>query len=147
MRYSRNPLVWALLFSVAYTAACSDGQPSEPASEMLSYAEIAGEWTGTIIETVPDTSYVALLSLGAEAQVGSVVGSIDYPALECGGALGAFQSEDPVYRVRELLTYGTDRCTQGGTITLTHDPGAGTLLYDWCCPLRGKTTGVLKRIQ
>ncbi len=147
----RRFVLFALLCCVAEGAmlvGCGDDSTGpepepEPQPQMLSFAAIAGEWTGTVTQPSPPMAYVTVLTLETEAQFDSPVGTIEYTEL-CGGRLYAQQASEPNYRVSEHLTYGIERCINGGKITLTHDPVAGTLSYQWRLGGIG-SSGVLTR--
>ena len=112
MWHKRRALVGTLVILLLETPGCGDNG-SEPLTDALSYAAVAGKWSGIVSETVPDTSYLTTLTLMREAEAGGKIGSIDYTVLQCGGDLFALHAADPVYRVSEGLTYGSDRCTRG----------------------------------
>lgn len=44
--------------------------------------------------------------------------SIDYPSLSCGGSLTQISRDDSSAEFRESITYGQDKCVDGGTITV-----------------------------
>jgi len=44
--------------------------------------------------------------------------SIDYPSLGCGGSLTQISIDDSSAEYRESITYGQDKCVDGGTITI-----------------------------
>lgn len=79
-----------------------------------------------------------------------VVGTVTYRQGEnldpaCGGNLLASRSDDPVYEVEEVITFGADACPNG-MISFEHDAQAATLDYHWTSDNTGaEFTGTLRR--
>lgn len=55
--------------------------------------------------------------------------SIDYPSLGCGGSLAEISRDDTSAEYRESITYGLDKCINGGTITVRYVNGS--LAWTW----------------
>ena len=73
----------------------------------------SGVWTGTVNQPGSRAgSYPMRMTLDSASG-----GSIDYPSLGCGGTLSGGGSAG-VYRYTERITYGRERCIDGGTIHL-----------------------------
>lgn len=86
------------------------------------------------------------ITLGEEALLGSVVGTVAYVnGLDCGGELKAGKPRDGSHVVEETITYGSG-CVNGGQIRFTLQSSDGTLKYEWYDP-RGllSATAVLTR--
>lgn len=50
--------------------------------------------------------------------IGDGSGSIDYPSLGCGGSLSQTSRDDSSAEFHESITYGQDKCIDGGDITV-----------------------------
>src|ERR1700744_4335203 len=75
-------------------------------------------------------------------------GSIAPPSLNCGGTLTQLSRDDNSAQFREAITYGKDRCIDGGTITVKL--AAGRLSWSWNGTVNGtqytasaQVTGIL----
>jgi hypothetical protein len=55
--------------------------------------------------------------------------SIDYPSLGCGGSLTEISRDDTSAQYRESITYGQDKCVDGGAITVRYVNG--NLAWSW----------------
>lgn len=55
--------------------------------------------------------------------------SIDYPSLGCGGSLSQTSRDDTSAQYHESITYGQDRCIDGGDITVRFFKG--NLSWTW----------------
>jgi hypothetical protein len=75
-----------------------------------------GIWSGKGNQT-NDTEWSILLSI-VPGSVNSVVGTIAYPSLGCGGELTLKQARNGSIELFENLTYGMDRCVNRGTTVL-----------------------------
>jgi hypothetical protein len=62
--------------------------------------------------------------------------SIDYPSLKCGGTLAQLSRTDSSAEFREHITYGQERCVDGGTITVKYLNGQ--LGWSWFGSQGGK---------
>jgi len=63
---------------------------------------------------------------------------IEYPSLNCGGVLSATNIpslQDPVLVFSEKITFGNDRCVDGGKITVI--PSGNLMKWDWYGPNGG----------
>lgn len=108
-----------------------------------------GDFRGPILQDNEGQTreYPARISLGRDGPPGTVLGTSDYPTLPCGGEL-TLRERLPGGGVvlREQLTYGTDRCIDGGTVTLTRVDGRDAITYSWTrAPADGRSSGVLAR--
>ncbi|MEO5758748.1 MAG: hypothetical protein ABIQ51_18010 [Mesorhizobium sp.] len=55
--------------------------------------------------------------------------SIDYPSLSCGGSLSQTSRDDTSAEYHESITYGQDKCIDGGTVTVRFFKG--NLSWTW----------------
>lgn len=98
---------------------------------------LAGEWSGLVYQTGPGDhreSYHAEMILNGSS------GSMDYPELHCGGQLTFLNKKENIYYYRESITYGRDKCIDGGMIAV--EPSGNSVQWAW--NITGVTvTGVL----
>ena len=88
--------------------------------------DLKGEWTGTLIQKGPgDKTY----SYGVKMELNGASGLIDYPDLDCGGTLSLLKKTGNVYYYRESITYGKDKCADGGTLAI--EPSGNSVKWDW----------------
>jgi len=74
-----------------------------------------GKWSGNVKQwgaKMPDYAVEMDLDLSGG-------GSIGYPGLECGGTLTFIRKEERSFFYRERITYGKEKCIDGGTLRLT----------------------------
>lgn len=115
----------------------------------LSPALPLGSWAGEISEDLPDRrSYRAEVTIDRDGTVGETVGRSDYSSGLCGGTLMLQgRSADGATTVLEHLTYGVDRCADGGTITLAPVANRPAISYSWSGAVEaGRSSGVLDRL-
>jgi hypothetical protein len=103
--------------------------------------EFIGIWAGKAIQqnfNISKTIQVAL----AEGVQNTVVGSIAYPSLHCGGELTLQMATAFQLSLSEVITFGS--CSNGKiSLTMQSD---GTLLYEWQSA-DNTVTGTLRRIS
>lgn len=75
---------------------------------------LSGSWSGTVTQS-DRRSYFTRMKLNDSGSGGS----IDYPALRCGGTLTFEGRKGSAFTYRERITYGVGTCTDGGLITIT----------------------------
>jgi hypothetical protein len=104
-----------------------------------------GVWSGNGNQ-VNGTSWSILLSV-VPGSTGSVVGTISYPSLTCGGELRLKRVTDNSIELSEKLTYGAGRCIDRGTNVLTLT-STQKVAYSWFTE-QGKqeATGTLNKIS
>jgi hypothetical protein len=108
-------------------------------------AAYVGVWSGTGNQ-VNGTNWSILMSV-VPGSTGSVVGTISYPSLTCGGELRLKRVTDSSIELSEKLTYGAGRCIDRGVnvLTLTSNQKVS---YSWFTA-QGKqeATGTLNKIS
>ena len=75
-----------------------------------------GRWEGVGLQFNPQQRWSIQMDLTSES-VGTIVGSIRYPSLNCGGDLVLAGVDESTWTMRENITYGGN-CLTGGTITI-----------------------------
>jgi len=105
-------------FSNVASATTGSGAPPE---------QYIGVWRGSGTQVNPMASWTALLTYTGGA-VGTVVGSIAYPSVQCGGQLTLTSVNSASLVLRERITYGP--CIDNGDLTLRLTSGT-SLAFDW----------------
>jgi hypothetical protein len=59
------------------------------------------------------------------------VGNINYPSLRCGGNLEFIKTDGTSFWYREHLTFGEDKCIDGGMIQLRRLAPSDDTTWDW----------------
>lgn len=99
------------------TVAAAPSSAQSLASVLVAEAAVAdalsGSWSGTVTQS-DRRSYFTRMKLNE-----SGIGSIDYPALRCGGRLTFEGRKGSAFTYRESIAYGVGTCTDGGLITIT----------------------------
>lgn len=73
---------------------------------------LEGSCSGTATQNEPNISFDVSMQLNGKS------GSIEYPTLGCSGSLSFIKTEGSTYWYREHITYGTDKCIDGGIIQI-----------------------------
>lgn len=94
-------------------------------------AVLAGRWSGEVTQ-FSYGSYPATMTIWPFTEV-EVVGTVDYPTLDCGGTISRSQRTRSTEILSETINYGRDRCVDGGTIHLRIIDG-NTLSWEWFFP-------------
>jgi hypothetical protein len=104
-----------------------------------------GDWSGRAQQN-NNTAWSISLSI-IPGSLGSVVGKIDYPSLNCGGELTLKRVTKNSIELFENLTYGASTCVDRGTDILRLS-SARKLDFNWLNP-RGEleATGILRRVS
>jgi hypothetical protein len=76
--------------------------------------------------------YVVLMTIHC-LEKGSYCGTIQYPALGCGGILGYRGVENDLYVFEERIQWGKNACYDGGTIKIVPADNA-SLKWEWFYP-------------
>ncbi|WP_111833575.1 serine/threonine-protein kinase [Actinomadura madurae] len=84
----------------------------------------AGTWTGRLTQN-DGKVFSARLVLPA----GGAAGSIAYPEQNCSGSEIYLGESGGTLRFRERITFGTERCVDTGTLTLTPEAGGDRLMF------------------
>jgi hypothetical protein len=93
--------------------------------------DFEGAWRGAVRQHGVRPYSVELLIAPAETTyVGSAVGKITYPELDCGGSLTLISSSRNKLRVGEVVASGVRKCVSGGEITIELT-GADTASWSW----------------
>ncbi len=86
----------------------------------------SGSWCGIAEQTNPDgeKSYwsAAMVLRGVE-------GTMEYPSLDCGGTLAYERSDGAIHFYREQITWGRDRCLDGGLVAV--EPVGTGVRWEW----------------
>lgn len=102
-----------------------------------------GSWKGTGSQSDRPGTWTIALTLASGGR-GSVVGTITYPSLACGGDLILREADGGRVELLERITFG--ECGDRGIVTLA--PAAGGLSFDWREESAGVTArGTLSRAQ
>jgi hypothetical protein len=106
--------------------------PVLPASEAPSLpSTFVGVWNGDVVVTggPRDAASHAMVSLAGGA-TGTVVGTVAYPARLCGGELWLMGVVGGAIQLGEVITYGAERCSGDGVVTLS-PPSGGRTAFLW----------------
>lgn len=102
--------------------------PAETSPTTAVPATVTGVWEGDV-QAKNTAGSPALLSI-ANGLVGTVVGTVAYPARLCGGELWLVGVEGRAVHLGEVITYGIERCNGDGIVTLTA-PENGDVTFSW----------------
>ena len=75
-------------------------------------AGLGGTWSGQVKQNDPPATFPV------EMQLSGDTGKIDYASLGCGGTLAFLRSDGAHHWYREHISYGRDRCIDGGQIEM-----------------------------
>ena len=108
----RTTIAFLVLFSVAVPIS--------------SYAAgIGGSWEGEVTQNDPPSNYPMEMNLYGNN------GNTNYPSLRCGGNLEFIRTDGTSYWYREYLTFGKDKCIDGGIIQLRRMALGDSTNWDW----------------
>ena len=104
-----------------------------------------GTWEGNGIQD-NGSQWSILITLNS-GNIGSVVGTISYPSLRCGGELILMSVDSNKIKLSENLTFGKNSCVNGGTIIL--EPTLGDYLnFLWFYPNGSHgANGIIRKIS
>jgi hypothetical protein len=88
-----------------------------------------GVWDGMVTQQGASTPSRTLVSLTG-GRIGSVVGTIAYPSLRCGGELWLVSASNDSVQLGEVILYGQDRCSGRALLTMGQDK-SGALTMQW----------------
>jgi hypothetical protein len=97
-----------------------------------------GTWKGDGVQD--NGSKWSILITITPGEVNSVIGTIAYPSLSCGGELTLRRVGDRSIALFENLTYLGNNCISGGTVVLKPTSNSDRLEYNWLYP-NGKLGG------
>lgn len=171
---ARTSWIGALVVILSMTAACSGGgrgsdlvgpidpgapapptptdpaPPAVPGPSVLSFAVIAGKWSGAVIEKQAccgEFTYRVTVTLEDGAPRGQRVGGVVYSeGLDCAGDWMAKSASGSHYEVTEWITSGSG-CVSPVDIRLTHDPVTQRLGYAFGIPSIQGGAAILEREQ
>lgn len=97
-----------------------------------------GTWEGVGTQSNPDTTWPITFTFTGGA-VGEVVGTVEYPTLDCGGTLiylerVSQQYAEDSFNFTEDITWGENNCADGGTFFTSHSEGCCTISFTWSAP-------------
>lgn len=111
------------------TRGCDHAQP----------AGLCGSWRGDVAQQNPPASYPV------EMQLYGHDGNTTYPSVGCGGRLKFLRSDGAGYWYREHISYGGDKCSDGGIIEMRPQPSGNHTSWNWTWTDSGvSVTGVLR---
>lgn len=90
--------------------------------------QFLGIWRG-VVKQKWARRYSVVVAMDGESR-NQIVGSIEYPELDCGGSLRLVESSLTRVRLAEMLTYGHGRCVSGGQITIERPIGRNAA-WNW----------------
>lgn len=97
-----------------------------PCAANVSAPKLTGTWVGSGHQSPAGDA-------GADWQITMTIrddgASIDYPSLGCGGSLSQTLRDDASAQFHESITYGKDKCIDGGDITVRFFKG--NLSWTW----------------
>lgn len=96
------------------TRRCDEGQ-----------AGLCGSWSGEVSRQNSAASYAVEMQLYGNG------GNTAYPSLGCGGRLELLRTDRTGYWYQEHLSYGANKCTDGGIIEMRADPSADRSSWNW----------------
>jgi hypothetical protein len=100
---------------------------------------LCGSWRGGVSQQDPPVTYPV------EMQLYGPGGNTTYPSADCGGRLEFLHSDGAGYWYREHITYGTDKCSDGGIIRMREEPSGDRTSWNWTWTGTGASvTGVLR---
>ncbi len=131
------------------SSAGSDSSRSAPSESPERRNALLARWTGPLTQTPPsETAYGADVILQQLDRDGDLAGQIEYPELRCGGTLTYIgPSRTGGVRLLEEITFGIDRCTNGGVVALVAARDKPEAAFRWT--RRGSDSvveGVLQRV-
>lgn len=117
----------APLLALCILPACSVAVRTGPRAADNIASAFEGSWKGTGTQSDRPGDWTIALTL-ADGARGSVVGTITYPSLACGGDLVLREADGRRVELLERITFG--ECADRGIVTLAPEQGGG-LGYGW----------------
>jgi LCCL domain len=133
-------IVLATALSVAFPQPFKTQVNAQSTNLSASYL---GVWEGN--GTQAGSSWTISISLTPGA-VNSVVGTISYPSLSCGGTLTLHRIKNQSIELDEKFTYGSEKCVPGRVVLQPSSDEQNQLEYKWLFPdgTEGATGSVRK---
>jgi hypothetical protein len=111
------------------TRSCDHAQP----------AGLCGSWRGVVSQHNPPATYPVAMQLYGHD------GHITYSSAGCGGRLELLRTDGTGHWYQEHITYGGDKCSDGGMIEMQPRPSGGGTSWNWTWTGDGvSVTGVLR---
>jgi hypothetical protein len=111
------------------TRSCDHDQP----------AGLCGSWRGEVSQQNPPATYPVDMQLYGHG------GNTTYPSAGCGGRLEFLRTDGTGYWYQEHITYGADKCSDGGMIEMRPHPSGDRTAWNWTWTGSGvSVTGVLR---
>ena len=89
-----------------------------------------GVWRGDVQGSASDGEPTPVLVALAGGSTGTVVGTVAYPSRLCGGELWLVGVQEGFVQLGEVITYGTERCTDAGVVMMRMPSGASAG-FEW----------------
>lgn len=86
---------------------------------------LGGSWEGNITQSDTSITYDMKMILYGK------VGNIDYPSLSCGGTLEFVKTDGTTFWYKEHITFGKDKCIDGGLIQIRKHALGDDTYWDW----------------
>ncbi|MEA2939738.1 MAG: hypothetical protein QOD09_267 [Bradyrhizobium sp.] len=100
---------------------------------------LGGSWSGEVSQNNPPATYPVAMQLDGS------VGNTTYSSAGCGGKLEFLRTDGTSYWYKEHISYGRDKCTDGGIIEMRAHPSGDNTSWDWKWTGSGpEVTGVLR---
>jgi hypothetical protein len=88
-------------------------------------AGLGGSFEGNVTQSKPPSTFPMEMNLYGN------VGNINYPSLGCGGNLEFLRTDGTSFWYRERLSFGKDKCIDGGTIQLRRHALGDDNTWEW----------------
>jgi hypothetical protein len=93
--------------------------------DQVQAAGLCGSWSGNVSQENPPATYPVEMQLYGNG------GNTAYASAGCGGRLEFLRTDGTSYWYREQLSYGADKCTDGGTVEMRADPSGDRASWNW----------------
>lgn len=118
----------------------------KPVKSQLQRTPVAfgGVWDGSVTQQGSSTPSRTLVSVTG-GRIGSVVGTIAYPGLRCGGELWLVSASADSMQLGEVILFGQDRCNGRALLTVGRDKTGATTMQWRDITGGGSAQGTLKK--
>jgi hypothetical protein len=86
---------------------------------------VGGTLAGSVTQSDNNATYAVDMELYGSR------GSINYPSLRCGGTISFVRAAGGTFWYQESITYGTDKCINGGMIQISPSPFKDPTSWNW----------------